>query len=65
MIIISIFFLCFAFLYTTYGAWNALRPGVKHIEVELHNLPIQWKGKTIVQLSDVHLGIVHGKKFMD
>jgi predicted MPP superfamily phosphohydrolase len=54
-----------ALLYTTYGVWNALHPHIKNITVSLKGLPPQWQNKTIVQLSDIHLGHVHGQKFLD
>jgi hypothetical protein len=50
--------------YTGYGVWNAWHPTVKRISVKIKNLPDAWKGKTIVQLSDVHLGPVHRKSFL-
>jgi len=58
--------ICFglAFVYSVYGAWNAEHPQIKNITVTIPNLPEQWKGKKIVQLSDVHLGHVHRADFM-
>lgn len=53
-----------ALSYTAWGVWNAFHPIVKNIEVNIKNLPSQWQGKTIVQLSDVHLGHVHRPAFM-
>jgi len=57
--------LCLAMLYTAYGVWNALQPRIKNITVTIKNLPPQWQNKTIVQLSDIHLGHVHGQRFLD
>ena len=57
--------LCLAMLYTAYGVWNALHPRIKNITVTIKNLPPQWQNKTIVQLSDIHLGHVHGQRFLD
>jgi hypothetical protein len=45
---------------TAYGAWNARRPQLTRIAVPLENLPDHWRGRTVVQLSDVHLGVVRG-----
>jgi hypothetical protein len=45
---------------TGYGIWNAYRPVIKRITVPVKNLPAQWRGATVVQLSDVHLGGVRG-----
>lgn len=53
-----------AVLYAAYGMYNALNPQVVPIEVTLRNLPTQWRGKKIVQLSDVHLGFVFRQKFL-
>ncbi len=53
-----------AVLYSTYGVWNALHPRIKNITVPIENLPDQWKNKSIVQLSDLHLGHIHGKRFL-
>jgi uncharacterized protein len=57
--------LALAVLYSAYGMWNAFHPRIKKLPIELKNLPDQWKGKTIVQLSDVHLGHFYGTKFLD
>jgi predicted MPP superfamily phosphohydrolase len=57
--------LSLALLYTIYGIWNALHPRVKDITVELKSLPHAWQNKTIVQLSDIHLGHVHGQRFLN
>ncbi len=53
-----------AALYSVYGVWNAFHPQVKKIDVTIKNLPQVWQGKTIVQLSDVHIGAVHGQDFL-
>ena len=53
-----------AFAYSTYGVWNAGHTRVKEVSVTIPNLPDVWKGKKIVQLSDVHLGLVHREAFM-
>ncbi len=58
----TLFILAVAF--SIYGIWNAFNPRVKNIDIKINNLPSQWQGKTIVQLSDVHLGIVHREAFL-
>ena len=63
--IIAAVALFLAMLYTIYGVWNALHPRLKNISVTFKSLPPQWQDKTIVQLSDIHLGHVHGQKFLD
>ncbi|MFH0805116.1 MAG: metallophosphoesterase [Patescibacteria group bacterium] len=51
-------------VYSIYGIWNAQHPVVKRITVTIPNLPETWRGRTVVQLSDVHLGPVHREKFL-
>jgi len=47
-----------------YGLWSANHPIVTSLEVEIGDLPEAWEGSTVVQLSDVHLGSVHGERFL-
>lgn len=47
---------------TAYGIWNAAHPQLKYVEISIPNLPENWKEKTIVQISDVHLGHVYRQK---
>ncbi|TAN61570.1 hypothetical protein EPN18_06545 [bacterium] len=54
----SILFLT-AFLFSIYGLWSAFNPVIKRIEVNIKGLPVNWQGKTLVQISDVHLGAIH------
>jgi predicted MPP superfamily phosphohydrolase len=49
---------------TAYGTLNAFRVRVQRVEVQLGDLPDSWRGKTIVQLSDVHLGTIRGLRFL-
>jgi predicted MPP superfamily phosphohydrolase len=46
------------------GLWNAHHPILTSLEVEINGLPESWEGRTVVQLSDVHLGSVHGTGFL-
>lgn len=48
-----------AFVVSAYGVWNAFSPVMKNIEAEIPGLPEEWRRKTIVQVSDIHLGAVH------
>ncbi len=59
-IIISI-----ALLYSAYGLINAANPRIRQIEVSIKNLPPSWKGRTAVQISDVHLGTIWGRRFLE
>jgi predicted MPP superfamily phosphohydrolase len=62
-IILSYLYLA-AFVYSLYGIWNAFHPELKHIEVPIPNLPEQWKGKKIIQISDLHIGHIFKNYFM-
>jgi predicted MPP superfamily phosphohydrolase len=53
-----------AALVSVYGAWNAFHPQLKEITVQIPNLPEEWQGKKVVQLSDVHLGSVYQADFL-
>lgn len=53
-----------ACLYSGYGVWNAYHPRTEDVSVRIKNLPPDWRGKKIVQLSDVHLGRVLGSAFL-
>lgn len=53
-----------AVLFSAYGIWHAFDPQVKRITVSIPNLPAEWKGKTIVQLTDVHLGHIYRDRFL-
>lgn len=61
---IGILVLVFGSAISIYGTSNALRPVVRHEVVAIQGLPEQWKGKTIVQLSDIHLGPVYRADFL-
>ena len=53
-----------ALMYAAYGVWNARHPRVQHLTVKIKNLPPAWQGKTVVQISDVHLGHILGASFL-
>lgn len=48
-----------ALIFSVYGVWNAFHPVIKNIEAAMPNLPQSWRGRTIVQITDVHLGAAH------
>lgn len=50
---------------TAYGVFNSMVVRTRHLEVEIESLPDRWRGSTIVQLSDVHLGSIRGLRFLD
>lgn len=62
-LIISSGLIIVVFIYSIYAVINAMHPTIKELEIEIKDLPQAWKGKTIVQLSDVHLGKIHGVSF--
>lgn len=58
-------FIFAAFILFLSGLFNAFNPRIKNITVTLENLPDYWRGKKIVQLSDVHLGNVYQVDFLE
>jgi predicted MPP superfamily phosphohydrolase len=46
------------------GVWKAFSPVVREIRVTLPGAPEEWKGRRIVQLSDVHLGSIYRAGFL-
>ncbi|ATB35763.1 hypothetical protein CYFUS_001177 [Cystobacter fuscus] len=51
---------------TTYGTWRAFHPPVvNEVTVKLPGLPKALDGITIVQLSDIHVGPLIQRRFMD
>jgi predicted MPP superfamily phosphohydrolase len=64
-VIVGAFSIFAVLLISIYGAYNAQNFIVKEISVEIKNLPEYWKGKKIVQLSDVHLGFIYREKFIE
>ena len=53
-----------ACLYSGYGVWNAYHPRTHNLTVRIKNLSSDWRGKKVVQLSDVHLGHILGRAFL-
>ncbi|MEI8361465.1 MAG: metallophosphoesterase [bacterium] len=52
------------FFISIQGLWIVEHPVIKNIDVFISNLPKDWEGKKIAQLSDVHLGIVHREDYL-
>jgi predicted MPP superfamily phosphohydrolase len=48
-----------------YGTWQSTRAQISRITLALPSLPEFWHGKTIVFLSDLHLGDIHNERFTD
>ena len=53
-----------ACLYSSYGVWNAYHPRVKNLTVRIKNLPPAWRGRKVVQISDIHLGQASRARFL-
>jgi len=64
MRMISLVCVTIACLTTAYGIWRAQYPEIKNVDVKIERLPSVWQGKTVVQLSDVHLGSINRTGFM-
>jgi hypothetical protein len=47
-----------ACLYSAYGLWNAYHPRARNLNIRIKNLPPAWRGRKVVQLSDLHLGYI-------
>lgn len=56
-------FLTLAVAVTLAGVANARRLQIRKIQVTLANLPAQWRGRTAMLASDLHLGHVNGLAF--
>lgn len=61
---IGIIILIAVAFYSGYGIYNALNPRLKEISLKINNLPEAWKNKTIVQISDIHLGHIYRANFL-
>jgi len=46
-----------------WGAYNAWQPCVTEYTVYIKDLPAAWENKTVVQISDIHLGPVYRQHF--
>ncbi len=64
LLIGGIFFIA-ALAYSFFGLWQAFHPVVKKIDITIDGLPDNWKGKKIVQISDLHLGNINGPRFFE
>ncbi len=53
-----------AFAVSVYGVVNAARPRIVRMNVELPNLPEQWRGRTAALVSDLHLGHIRNCRFI-
>ena len=63
--LVAKFVILIVFFCSSFGVWNAVVPQIKNVEVSIKNLPPEWQGKTIVQITDLHLGSVLGESFLN
>jgi len=63
MIAVGVFLIAAAI--SIYGLWRAHHPELKRIEVEIKDLPDYWRNRTVVHLSDLHLGTINRTGFME
>lgn len=61
--ILKMVLLTVAVLTSVYGIINAQIPKIFSHTVKIENLPESWRGKTAVQISDLHLGAINGAGF--
>ncbi len=54
-----------ALILSIYGVYNAYNLKIRDHVVKMENLPSEWKGKKAIQLSDIHLGSVLGKRYLN
>jgi predicted MPP superfamily phosphohydrolase len=54
-----------ALAWSASGYWAAFHPVLTQVDVTLEKLPDRWRNRTIVQLSDLHLGHFHAPASME
>ncbi len=64
-LVIALIFFGGAFCLSLLGIYKAFFPKVVSYEVKIKDLPESWDNKTVVQISDIHLGPVYRKKFFE
>ena len=64
MRVVSIGLVLLTLAVTTVGIWRARHPEVKQIDLKIDTLPDHWRNRTLVHLSDVHLGVINGTGFL-
>ncbi len=64
-LVYQILFFVVAIAVSVYGICAARFPQVTEYTVFIKDLPVYWEDKTIVQISDVHLGPVYRQYFFD
>lgn len=59
----SLSLILFSLGISIYGAYNADQLTTHHLRVKINKLPEYWRGKNIVQISDLHLGPWYRENF--
>ena len=54
-----------ALAWSAWGFWAAFHPVITQVDVTLEKLPDRWRNRSIVQLSDLHLGHFHTPASME
>jgi len=54
-----------SFAITIWGGWNGRNPIIRRIVLPADSFNSSWKGKTLVQISDLHLGAVYGVDYLN
>lgn len=56
---------CFgaAFALHSYATWSSNRAQITHVRMAVPEMPAFWRGKSVVFVSDLHLGNVNGARF--
>ncbi|MFH0818813.1 MAG: metallophosphoesterase [Patescibacteria group bacterium] len=65
MVIVNTIVYGICLIISFYGIYETFNPQLNKIDVRIKNLPDSWQDKTIVQLSDVHLGAIHRPAFLN
>ncbi len=54
-----------AVLATGYGVWNDTKFKLRQYDIIIQNLPSAWENKRIVQVSDIHLGVLNRVDYLN
>lgn len=54
-----------AILISIYGVFHAQNLKIKEVNVSLSDLPTKWQGKKVIWISDIHLGRIYGKDYLE
>jgi len=63
--IAGLFIILLSLAWSSFNYINSRQLNIKELEISIKNLPARWENKKIVQISDVHLGVIHGMDYME